>query len=584
MAGSGRPSGPGERPVPAHSAPPGSRGEASGAVDFRTLFEGAPGLLLVLDPELRIVAATDAYLRATMTEREEVVGRHLFEVFPDNPADPEATGVTNLAASLERVRRHLIPDAMAVQQYDVRRPAAVGGEFEVRHWSPVNSPVIGPDGSLAYIIHRVEDVTAFVALARSEDEQRRQTSRLQAASARMQADILARSAELAELNDALRSAQAARSEFLSRVSHELRTPLTSIIGFADLLNLARLGEKHRDWVGHIMRAGRHLLGLINDILDITQMEGGSLALSPEAVSVEATLGDAIGLIRPLADARGIRIAAHWGPEARVYVAADRQRLAQVLINVLSNAVKYNREAGSIDIAVRSAEAGARVRIEIADTGAGLAPEDLERLFVPFERLGAARAGVEGTGLGLVLSRHLVEAMGGSIGVSSSLGEGTTVWIELARIEPVAVEDVGGDASSSAIPLRRYRSARTILYVEDMVANVALVEEILKLRPEVTLIPAMLGRLGLALVRRHRVDLVLLDLHLPDVGGEEILATLRSDPATADIPVVVLCADATPRQFDRLLGAGAAAYLVKPIGVAQLLEVVDRFLEAADDQQ
>jgi signal transduction histidine kinase len=213
------------------------------AVDFRCLFEQAPGLYLVLDQELVIVAASDAYLAATMTRREEILGRGLFEVFPGNPDDPEATGVGNLRASLDRVRRNRTADTMAVQKYDIRRPESEGGGFEVRYWSPHNSPVLDADGNLAGIIHRVEDVTEFVRLKELETEQQQ---------------------ELQEANEQLRAANQAKSEYLSRMSHELRTPLNAILGFAQLLELEDLGEEARDNLRYILSAARHLLELINE--------------------------------------------------------------------------------------------------------------------------------------------------------------------------------------------------------------------------------------------------------------------------------------------------------------------------------
>jgi signal transduction histidine kinase len=225
--------------------------------DFRSLFEAAPGSYLVLDPELVIVGVSDSYLRDTMTVREEILGRPLFEVFPDNPDDPQADGENNLRASLDRVRRDLVPDTMATQKYDIRRPAAEGGGFEVRYWSPVNSPVLGPGGDLAFIIHSVEDVTR-----------------------RLEAERALRDAKL----EAER-ANEAKSEYLSRMSHELRTPLNAILGFAQLLELEELTDEQRENLHFILNAARHLRGLINEVLDIAAIEAGRLPLSLEPVPV-----------------------------------------------------------------------------------------------------------------------------------------------------------------------------------------------------------------------------------------------------------------------------------------------------------
>ena len=251
-------------------------------VDFRSLFELVPGLYLVLDPELRIVAATDAYLEATMTRREEVMGRGIFDVFPDNPGDPDATGVRNLSASLDRVRAKRVPDTMAVQKYDIQRPAQEGGGFEERYWSPKNTPVLDEAGRLAYVIHRVQDVTEFVRLAELDTEQ--------------EAEIFLRGQELQKLNTQLQDADQAKNEFLSRMSHELRTPLAAIMGFSELLEMADLDERKHEWAATIQKAGRHLLQLVDEVLDISRIEAGQISLSLEPVAVAPLLREALELI------------------------------------------------------------------------------------------------------------------------------------------------------------------------------------------------------------------------------------------------------------------------------------------------
>jgi len=527
--------------------------------DFRALFEGAPGLYLVLDPELRIVAVSDAYLAATMTEREAILGRGIFDVFPDNPDDPAADGVRNLRASLERVRATRRPDAMAVQKYDIQRPESEGGGFEERHWSPLNAPVLDEHGRLRYVVHRVEDVTAFVR-ANEQVEQ-------------MELEIIQRSAQLQKANEQLRAADNAKNEFLSRMSHELRTPLAAIRGFGDLLTRADIGERHVEWAGLIVNASKHLAALVDDVLDLSRIESGTIAVHLEPVALIPLVEDAVQLALPLADSHRVQIrppqdAGHRG----IYVFADRQRLRQVVLNLLINAVKYNRELGTVDIRIESAEDD-RVRVAIADTGRGMSEASLRKLFVPFERLDAGAAGIEGTGLGLALSRTLVLAMNGLIEVESELGTGSTFTLDLLRVRPTAVDLPPEDAAPQ---LHDYGVARRLLYVEDTYPNLRLVEEVLQSRPSIELITATDGQLGLALAREHRPDVILLDLHLPDLPGEEVLTRLRADEATRRIPVVILSADAT-RQREPLLAAGASAYLTKPIGVVQLLEVLDGIL-------
>jgi CheY-like chemotaxis protein len=292
------------------------------------------------------------------------------------------------------------------------------------------------------------------------------------------------------------------------------------------------------------------------------------------VPLQPLLEDAVELMQPLATSRGVTIRRIEPPPGHGYVQADRQRLTQVLINLISNAIKYNRDGGTVDVVV-SAHDDDRVRISVTDTGIGIDEESRSRLFVPFERLDTTKT-VDGVGLGLALSRTLTEAMGGSIGVESVPGEGSTFWIELAGAEPVAVERLNDDVHPilAVTPGQRERS---LLYIEDTDANVRLVEEILTRRPSIKFLPAMIGSLGLELAREHHPDLILLDLHLPDINGADLLEQLRADSRTHDIPVVILTADATQRQLDRLIAAGARAYLTKPIGVVELLQAIDRFI-------
>jgi signal transduction histidine kinase/CheY-like chemotaxis protein len=531
----------------------------SEGVDFRVLFEAAPGSFLVLDPDLRIVAVSDAYVAATMIRRADVLERCIFDVFPDNPDDPAATGVGNLRESLERVRKTGRPDTMAVQKYDIRRPDSEGGGFEVRYWSPVNSPVLDDLRRVRYIIHRVEDVTEFVHLRERGEG--------------MQAEIVRRSQELQAANAELRLAGDAKNEFLSRMSHELRTPLAAILGFSELLGTRELGEKPDGWARMIHVAGEHLLTLVDEIMDLARIEAGTVGISTEAVPLRPLVDEAFQLMRPVAAGHDITLYEPMFTDgtAASYVLADRQRLTQVVINLISNAIKYNRHRGTVSVEVERDENS--VRLSVTDTGEGIEQDLLPRLFTPFERLDAAASGIDGTGLGLALSRRLVEAMGGRIGVKSRRGTGTTFWVELEVARPAAVDGADG-ASEDLLSTREYPSELRVLYVEDVVANVRLVEEIFARRPSIRLIPAMLGRLGIELARDHHPHLIFIDLHLPDMAGADVLAALRSDAATRGIPVVVLTAHATRREIEKLKRLGARSYETKPIGMRRLLELVD----------
>jgi len=369
-------------------------------------------------------------------------------------------------------------------------------------------------------------------------------------------------------------ANRAKSDFLSRMSHELRTPLNGILGFGQLLEMESLPADQEESVAHILKAGRHLLGLINEVLDISRIEAGHLQLSVEPVPVGETLRAAIDLVRPLAAQRDIELGDKVAGDYR-HVLADRQRLQQVLLNLLSNAVKYNRTRGAVAVSCEE-RPGGRLRILVMDTGHGISPDKLERLFTPFDRLGAEGTGIEGTGLGLALSKHLVEVMGGTLDVTSQVGVGSTFAVELPlTADPVDVLKLPG--ASPTVQAERQEGRMVVLYIEDNVANLRLVEQVLSRRPQTTLLPAMQGQLGLELAREHRPDLILLDLHLPDVPGDEVLQRLLEDPRTRGIPVVILSADATPGHVERLLAAGAEAYLTKPLDVRQLLALVDQFV-------
>jgi signal transduction histidine kinase/CheY-like chemotaxis protein/CHASE3 domain sensor protein len=400
-------------------------------------------------------------------------------------------------------------------------------------------------------------------------------------------------------------ASQAKSEFLSRMSHELRTPLNAILGFAQLLELDELPEEQSSSVDQIQVAGRHLLALINEVLDISRIEAGRVSLSTEPIEVGGVLDEVAALLAPVAEAAGVELSVDTGGARVLRVRADRQRLLQVLLNLGSNAVKYNNRGGSVAFRTDTASSG-RVRFEVRDTGPGIPREQQDQLFVPFSRLGAERSAVEGTGVGLALSKQLVEVMGGAIGVQSYPGHGSTFWVELQPDEPDPADERTDSAGSgpregrgspvgrgtelgdrggtgrhepaSGINGQRLPGASgqgvVVLQIEDNPSNAALVERVLAKRPGVRLISAAEGRTGIELARQHHPDLVLLDLHLPDVPGDELLHRLKAVPELADTKVVVVSADATPSRIREMLDLGVEGYLTKPVDVDALLRLVD----------
>lgn len=377
-------------------------------------------------------------------------------------------------------------------------------------------------------------------------------------------------------------ANQAKSEFLSRMSHELRTPMNSILGFAQLLEMGELSQIQQRGVGHILKSGKHLLNLINEVLDISKIEAGKLSISLEPVQVQELIIEMIDSIQPLVLEKENTIKFFPSFVQNCNVLADRQRLKQVLLNLLHNAVKYNKPGGNISInceLINSKKALAnRVKITIADTGIGIAPNDIKKLFTPFERIGAEKSEVVGTGLGLALVKKLVDAMNGTIGVESSPGIGSSFWVELPYIQ----DQMGHIKNQQELlPKEHDLSDKegTILYIEDNPSNLELVQHILfNQRSHLKLISEANGKMAMETALNAKPDLILLDLNLPDIHGSEVLKLLQTEAKTKNIPVIIVSADAMHEQQKKLLHSGAKDYLTKPIEVTKFLDVIDYWIK------
>ena len=397
--------------------------------------------------------------------------------------------------------------------------------------------------------------------------------------------LVSRTTELITARDAALTATQAKNAFLSSTSHELRTPLNAVLGFAQLLQLSDLSQEDREAVERILAAGRHLLALINELIDIARIESGEFSLSVEPVAVAPVVEETCQLMAPLAADRSITISQDC-PWAGLAVNADRQRLRQILVNLISNAIKYNRHGGTVTLTCQPVSSD-QVSLAVADTGPGIPAADLDRIFDPFERLGEEQGAIEGTGIGLPLARAFAEAMKGHLTVASAPGEGTTFTVTLPRAPDMA--QAPPDRGTASIPLPAPAgdgpggTATRVLYIEDNPANIEVVARFVRTRPRIRLQSVMSGQAGLEVATQEIPDLILLDLHLPGLHGGEVLRRLRDKPATAGIPVAILSAEASPAIIRQMRARGVIAYLTKPLDLAELGQLLDSFVAGRDHE-
>ena len=503
---------------------------------------------------------------------------------------PEMTGFELAQMIKSRKKTSQIPIIFLTAYYNEDQHVLAGydtGAVDYLH-KPVNPAILRSKVAVFAELYRRnrECGMANRALLAEVTERRRAQEQLRELNEMLEQRVTERTEALVTTNAALNEAAAvavranlAKSEFLSSMSHELRTPLNAILGFAQLIESSTsppTPDQKRS-LDQILKAGWYLLELVNEILDLAQIESGKVVISREAVPLEHVMSECQALVEPLARKRGIDISFPRLDRPH-YVDADRTRTRQVLINLLHNSIKYNKPAGMVSMECSLAPPNS-IRISIRDTGPGLSPEQLGQLFQPFNRLGRENSGEQGTGIGLVVVKRLVELMGGTVGVDSQLGLGSVFWIELnlTTAPQPTIRDTEQVAQAGSKPPEG-AARRTVLYVEDNPANLALVEELLMRRPDLHLISAADGNLGVEYARTYLPEVILMDIHLPGISGIEAMKALRADPMTTHIPVIAISAYASSADIEQAMEAGFFNYLTKPIKLNEFMSALDLALE------
>lgn len=517
---------------------------------LKTLVRSIPDLVWLKDPDGVYLAANPVTERFMGLPSDSLVGRTDHDFFP--PALADALRRKDAEAALAGV-----PIVTCEQ--------VPKGDGEMATLETVKIATYDPEGRLVGVLGLARDITERI---RTEEELRGYRDHLESL-------VQDRTAELEKARVVAEQASRAKSEFLSSMSHELRTPMNAILGFGQLLEMDdRLGQDQMDFVKEIIKAGEHLLELINEVLDLAKIDAGRVELSLEPVDVGQVVEECRTLVHPLAGKRGISLETYLSSGA--VVRADRVRFKQALLNLMSNAIKYNREGGQVRVGLMSPHPG-WLRIAVTDTGPGVPADKVDDLFQPFKRLGAEQSGIEGTGIGLTITRRLVELMGGGVGVESMPGVGSTFWIDLPAD---AMHNGDGLHEETWLPGGLEESSGRVgrvLYIEDNPANLKLVSQILGRRRHIQLMAAHTPELGMELALGHQPDLILLDINLPRMNGYQVLEAFKGNPHLRDIPVVAITANAMPGDIEKGKAAGFVDYLTKPLDIRRFIETVEGLL-------
>jgi len=442
-----------------------------------------------------------------------------------------------------------------------------GSSFPVEYTS---KPIIDK----GKVVGAVVNFTDITSRKNAEEE-------LQHAYNELEKRIKERTHELNQAKELAEHHNQAKSEFLSRMSHELRTPMNAILGFAQIMDESRkdpLSDSHKSRISQILKAGNHLLELINEVLDLAQVEAGKITVSLEPINIAELAIDVLNVVQPMAEKFNIRLVDEITAQNSVYIVADKTRLKQVLFNLLSNGIKYNRKEGSVTLSLKKQIDGT-INILVTDTGMGIPPEKLEKIFVPFDRLGAEGSQVEGTGIGMTISKNLVELMNGRINVHSTIGKGSQFSVSLPGCDPKKIDKKYDFLPLESSSHETLEQKLTVLYIEDNKTNVLLVQDILSGFSEVNLLIAPQAAMGLDLACAHKPDLILLDINLPGMDGFEALKRLQNMEETHDIPVIALSANAMQKDIDRAKEAGFKGYITKPIDISKLKNKIDEYILA-----